>query len=195
MTHPSTSAQGPSRDKTPAADDVMIRPAGADDAARLHEIARVTFPLACPPDAAPESIAAFIAEHLSTEAFVRYLADPERELFIAELNGQTVGYTMLVHQEPIDPDVAAAVTVRPTSELSKVYVHPDHHGAGLAAQLVRVSVDAAHARGAASVWLGVNQQNARANRFYEKNGFVLAGTKRFKVGQRYEDDFVRVRGL
>ena len=63
--------------------------------------------------------------------------------------------------------------------------------AGLAAALVGASVEAARDRGARSVWLGVNQQNARANRFYEKQGFAQVGTKRFLVGERYEDDFVR----
>ena len=53
------------------------------------------------------------------------------------------------------------------------------------------SIAAAQARDAAGVWLGVNQENARANRFYEKCGFAIVGTKRFLVGGVYEDDFVR----
>ena len=172
-----------------------IRPAAPDDAALLHEIAAITFPLACPPDALPESIQAFIDENLSVTAFERYLADPDRELFLAEESGVVVGYTMLVYGDAADTDVAAAVTVLPTVELSKVYVHPGHHGGGVASALVEESVRAAEARGAASMWLGVNQFNARANRFYEKSGFAQVGTKKFKVGERYEDDFVRLRVL
>jgi ribosomal protein S18 acetylase RimI-like enzyme len=41
------------------------------------------------------------------------------------------------------------------------------------------------------VWLGVNQQNVRANRFYEKQGFVLRGTRFFQVGDSTEADYVR----
>ncbi|MBU1587652.1 MAG: GNAT family N-acetyltransferase [Actinobacteria bacterium] len=179
----------------------MIRPATPDDAARLAAVAAETFPLACPPDTLPESIAAFIAANLSVDSFTGYLADPQRALFIAEVDPssgsgtEAAGYTMVVFGEPADPDVAAAVTVRPTAELSKVYVREGFHGGGLAGQLVAASVEAARGRGAASVWLGVNQQNARANRFYEKQGFALAGTKRFLVGARYENDFVRVLPL
>ena len=168
-----------------------IRRAVADDAALLHELAAATFPLACPPDALPEAVAEFIATHLSRVRFAEYLAEASRELFIAEVNGTPVGYTMLVCEQPTDSDVAAAVTVRPTAELSKVYVLEGHHGAGVAAQLVAATVEAARLRGAASVWLGVNQFNPRANRFYEKQGFVTVGTKKFLVGQRWEDDFVR----
>jgi ribosomal protein S18 acetylase RimI-like enzyme len=172
-----------------------VREATARDAATLAAVAAETFPLACPPHTLPESIAAFIAAHLSEASFDAYLTDPQRVLFLAEVDGAAAGYTMLVLGEPADPDVAAAVTVRPTAELSKVYVRQGFHGGGLAAQLVGRSVDAARERGAASVWLGVNQENARANRFYEKQGFALAGTKRFLVGDRYEDDFVRVLGV
>jgi len=174
---------------------MLIRPATTDDAALLHRVAAETFPLACPPHTTEESIAAFIAEHLSQAAFARYLADAERALFVAEADGEPAGYTMVVFGEPGDADVAASVTARPTAELSKVYVREGFHGAGVAAALVDASVAAARDRGARTLWLGVNQENERANRFYAKQGFELVGTKRFLVGDRLEDDFVRERSL
>ena len=174
---------------------VDIRRAEANDAALLHELAAATFPLACPPDTAPEAIQSFIRDNLSVERFSAYLADDSRELFVASVDGVGAGYTMLVHGEPSDPDVAAVVTVYPTAELSKVYVLAGHHGSGVAAQLVRATVEAARSRGAASVWLGVNNLNAKANRFYAKQGFEQVGTKKFLVGDRWEDDFVRALEL
>lgn len=170
-----------------------IRPATPDDAALLHHVAAETFPLACPPHTTADAIADFIARNLSERAFTGYLADRDRALFIAEVGDEAAGYTMVVFGEPDDPDVAATVTVRPTAELSKCYVRPGFHGEGVAPALVIASVAAARARGAVSLWLGVNQENERANRFYEKHGFALVGTKRFLVGTRFEDDFVRER--
>ncbi|HPM52006.1 MAG TPA: GNAT family N-acetyltransferase, partial [Rhodoglobus sp.] len=142
-----------------------IRPATPDDAALLHELAAATFPLACPPDTLPASIESFIATNLSVDSFTAYLSDPARLLFVGEIDGVASGYTMVVFGEPGDADVAASVTARPTAELSKCYALPSTHGTGLAAALVTASVQAARDRGARSVWLGVNQQNARANRF------------------------------
>jgi len=182
----------PSFGNQPAA---VIRRAAAGDAEVLAAVAAETFPLACPPDALPEAIADFIANNLTASSFAGYLADPDRELFLAEAGGQAAGYTMIIFGEPADPDVSAVVTSRPTAELSKVYVRAEHHGAGIAPALVAASVDAARLRGARSVWLGVNQQNERANRFYGKQGFERVGTKKFLVGQRYEDDFVRALEL
>jgi diamine N-acetyltransferase len=189
MKYPDSAPLHASSGESPA---FSIRRAGPDDAALLAGVAAETFPLACPPHTLPESIAAFIAANLSVDSFTAYLADPQRALFVAEAAGVAAGYTMVVLGEPVDPDVAAAVTVRPTAELSKLYVREGFHGAGLAARLVAVSIEAARIRGAVSVWLGVNQKNARANAFYEKQGFARVGTKRFLVGERYEDDFVRL---
>ena len=174
---------------------MLIRAATTDDAALLHEIAALTFPLACPPDTLPESIAAFIGANLSTDAFASYLNDPDRDLFLGSIDETPSGYTMVVYGEPSDAEVAASVALRPTAELGKCYALAEAHGSGLATALVEASAIAARARGAKSLWLGVNQQNVRARRFYEKCGFSMVGTKRFLVGQRYEDDFVYVLEL
>ncbi len=172
-----------------------IRRATLDDATALHEVAAATFGLACPPGTRDEDIAAFIELHLSAPRFREYLADPARIVLVAEMADGLAGYAMLVDGEPVDPDVAAAITTRPTVELSKIYVRDTHHGSGLAAALIGASVQAASERGAAAIWLGVNQHNARANRFYERQGFRQVGTKRFLVGTEWHDDFVRERSL
>ncbi|MEA9986875.1 MULTISPECIES: GNAT family N-acetyltransferase [Subtercola] len=174
---------------------VSYRQAGSDDADRLALVAAATFALACPPHTPAAGIQHFIVTNLSEEAFTGYLADDARMLFVAELDGLPVGYTMVVMGEPGDADVAAALTVRPTAELSKCYVVSGHHGLGIAAELMKVSVEAAAARGASGIWLGVNNENARANRFYEKNGFAVVGSKTFLVGTSLENDFVRERRL
>ena len=180
---------------------VTIRPAGAGDAERLAEVAAATFALACPPHTTQESIAAFIRDVLSPERFTDYLADPTRDLFLAEegeaedREAVAVGYAMVVTGEPSDGDVRAALALRPTSELSKIYVLPGSHGGGVARALMDASLDAARARGSRGAWLGVNQLNERAQRFYGKSGFTRVGTKRFLVGESYEDDYVFERAL
>ncbi|HEY2645269.1 MAG TPA: GNAT family N-acetyltransferase [Galbitalea sp.] len=172
-----------------------IRRADESDASALSILASATFELACPPQTTRAAIDAFVAEFLSPTSFAGYLADPARALFLAEDDGRAVGYTMLVLTAPKDPDVAAALTLHPSAELNKVYVAEDHHGAGVASGLVDASIAVALERGAAGLWLGVNQQNARANRFYEKSGFRQVGERKFLVGGTYESDFVRERAL
>ncbi len=45
------------------------------------------------------------------------------------------------------------------------------------------------------MWLGVNQENVRAQRFYAKHGFTQVGTKTFLVGTQLHHDFVMQRAL
>ena len=170
-----------------------IQPAAPDQLAELADVAARTFPLACPPAVGPDDVAAFIAENLSRERFADYLADPDRTVLVAVEDGRILGYAMMIRGVPDDPDVAAAVTELPTVEVSKMYVLPESHGSGAAAALMTAALQHAQTLGVASVWLGVNQRNERAQRFYGKHGFAVAGTKRFRLGGHWEQDYVMVR--
>lgn len=182
---------------------ITVRAAQLPDAAALAEVAAATFPLACPPHTTEEAKAHFIATMLSEERFAEYVADVERLVLVAVDAAETaarseaniVGYGMVNFGEPDDADVAGALRIRPTAELSKCYVLAGYHGAGVAGALMEASLDAARARGAAGIWLGVNEENARAQRFYEKQGYERVGTKHFLVGDRLEDDYVFERAL
>lgn len=174
---------------------VAIIRATASDAAELAEVAAVTFPLACPPSATEADVADFIVTVLSEARFTEYLAAPDRTVLKAVGVDGIVGYAMLVDGTPDDPDVRAAVTLLPTVEISKLYVLPDRHGDGVSAALLTAALDHARALGAAGVWLGVNQENTRAQRFYAKNGFERVGTKTFLVGEQLHHDFVMQRSV
>ncbi|KWX66534.1 GNAT family N-acetyltransferase [Mycobacterium sp. NAZ190054] len=172
---------------------LRVVPACARRIAELADVAARTFPLACPPAVGPDDVAAFIAENLSAERFTEYLTDPDRAVLTAVEDDRILGYAMMIRGVPDDADVAAAVTALPTVEVSKMYVLPESHGAGAAAALMTAALQHARSLGAASVWLGVNQRNERAQRFYAKHGFTVAGTKRFRLGRHWEQDYVMVR--
>jgi putative acetyltransferase len=80
---------------------------------------------------------------------------PGAEVVVAELGGSPLGF----------------VTIDGKGYLDQLVVAPDHWGSKLAEALVneakRLSPD--------SITLLVNDDNARAIRFYERNGFIHAG--------------------
>ena len=170
---------------------VSIRAAVPGDGTMLHDVAGRTFRLACPPGTTLADITEFVRSELSVDRFEDYLADPDRRLLVAEDSGGAVGYAMLVSGAPTDADVTAVVTERPAIELNKFYLLATAHGSGAATTLMTAAIDSARAAGASVLWLGVNQVNGRANRFYEKSGFAIVGTKQFALAGRFEDDFVR----
>ncbi|MCV7313482.1 GNAT family N-acetyltransferase [Mycobacterium paraffinicum] len=152
------------------------------DVQQLADIAARTFPLACPASMAPANIAAFVEANLSPGRFAEYLADPQRAVLTAADDDRIVGYAMLIR----DGDAA---------ELSKIYVAPEHHGSGVATALMDLALATAREWGVRRVWLGVNQANQRAQRFYAKSGFTVSGTRTFQVGAGRENDFVMTHVL
>ena len=174
---------------------VHIATTDSVDAEELATVAARTFPLACPPSTPPENIASFIDTNLSATRFAQYLADPQRAILTAQRDGRIVGYAMLIRGVDDDTDVQRAVEIRPAAELSKLYLLPDYHGAGVATALMERTLATAAEWGTRCVWLGVNQENQRAQRFYIKSGFKINGTRTFQVGTRRENDYVMVREL
>jgi ribosomal protein S18 acetylase RimI-like enzyme len=166
-----------------------------DDIDELATVAARTFPLACPPTAASENIVEFIDEHLSAERFAEYLADDDHTVLAASRDGRIVGYCILIRGLSDDADVQRALTLHPSLELSKMYVLPDSHGSEVSAALMQAALEHAATMAAKSVWLGVNQQNLRAQRFYAKHGFTINGTKTFHLGSGVENDYVMVRAV
>lgn len=174
---------------------VTVGLAGARDAEQIADIAAVTFPLACPPGSTRESIETFIEEVLSPDRFHEYLADPARTVLTARKEDSIIGYAMLIHGAPTDPKIEQVLSHVPTLEVSKMYVMPDHHGGDVSAALISGAVTTASQMGCSGLWLGVNQENTRARRFYTKHGFVIVGTKTFTLGNEVHDDFVMERAL
>lgn len=172
---------------------LRIEQATADDADGLAELAAVTFPLACPQSSRPEDIEHYIATELSPAKFLHHLADPARTLLCVRDGASLAAYSLLVQGEPTD--VRSSLSFFPTIELSKFYVHPDHHGRGASSSLMQANLNAAAGNGAKGIWLGTNDENHRAVRFYEKHGFAKVGVKTFRLGAGIENDFILERAL
>jgi ribosomal protein S18 acetylase RimI-like enzyme len=166
-----------------------------NDAGELAQVAAQTFPLACPPGMDRADIEAFVAVNLSSHAFGHYLSSPEAKVIIGRRSGMIGGYTITFLREPTDADVAAVVLAQPSAELSKCYVLPQFHGGALAGQLMVATMVLAAEHGARSLWLGVNQANRRAQRFYTKFGFQMVGERQFMVGTMANSDHVMARLL
>lgn len=177
---------------TPPTVSLTVDPADADE---LAAIAAVTFPLACPPELTAADTAHFVTNNLSTEHFSTYMADPDHHVFkfVDPATGSITGYTLLVDGQPVDDDVLAAIPQRPLTMISKMYVLPGFHGKQVSAALMSAALSHARDHGSALVWLGVNEQNLRAQKFYRKMGFDVVGRKTFTVNGTVCNDFILAR--
>jgi GNAT superfamily N-acetyltransferase len=77
---------------------------------------------------------------------------------IATVDGAVAGFIMVVG-----------------NEVEQVYVAPAHRGTGVATALLVKAEELVAGNGYESAWLAVVAGNARARRFYERNGWIDSG--------------------
>lgn len=170
---------------------VVIRRAVADDAVALAELAERTFRDAFQDHNSVEDMDAHCRRSYSPAEQRREIGDPAIDTIVAAAgDGPLAGYAMLRAGTPPAPVEGPAPV-----ELWRIYVDRTRHGRGVAQQLMVACLDAARARGGATLWLGVWERNPRAQAFYRKMGFVDVGEHIFLLGADPQTDRVMVRAL
>ncbi|MFI0709918.1 GNAT family N-acetyltransferase [Streptomyces inhibens] len=113
---------------------------------------------------------------------------PEVSDLVAERGGEVVGWACVGPAR--DPDVAPGAgelpAPRPTAgELLALYVTPGLIGTGIGRALLSAGTARARASGFHTLYLWVVRGNSRAQRFYERAGFVPDGAEEaYEVGGR-----------
>jgi ribosomal protein S18 acetylase RimI-like enzyme len=171
--------------------DWTVRRAGADDVDRLALVGGATFLETFAGVLDGDAVIAHCRREHSPEAYRRFF-EAGGAAWLAETveGGAPIGFAMVGKPDVpgMDPDGGDA-------ELKRIYLLSRFHGRGLGAELMEAAVQEAAARGARRLLLGVYARNARAIRFYERNGFERLSTRRFRVGDREYDDLVLARRL
>jgi len=95
----------------------------------------------------------------------RFATDEDQDAFVAEDDGRIVGF---VATGPPDEEGE-------NRELYAIYVLPEAWGTAAGSGLMQASVEAMRGRGAADAILWVLEDNPRARRFYEREGWYADG--------------------
>ncbi|MCC2978937.1 GNAT family N-acetyltransferase [Sphingomonas sp. IC4-52] len=171
--------------------DWRLRRAASADASAVAMVAAASFLETFAGILPGSDIVAHCARNSSPEKFAGWAGDPATVVTIAEhpVGEAPVGYSVLTSPDlPID--------VLPGDiELRRIYTLSVARGTGLGHRLMALALADAAALGAKRVLLGVLGTNVRARTFYEREGFVLAGTRRFNVGAGWYDDVIYARDL
>ncbi len=127
------------------------------------------------------------ANQHSESVYRSWLASDDTKIWIAEISpgGAPVGYLVLT-----SPHLPIADPRADDLEIKRIYLLHAFQGTGIGKRLMQEALADARARDCRRLLLGVYSQNANAIAFYEKLGFVKVGTRRFKVGSSYYDDYV-----
>ena len=105
-----------------------------------------------------DHVAPQLVELRTAESFAQRAADRVAGTRVAEVDGALAGFVMVVDDE-----------------FEQVYVSAEHRGAGVSDALMADAERQVSANGHQIAWLAVVAGNARARRFYERQGWCDAG--------------------
>lgn len=164
---------------------ISIRKAQFKDLGDLLYMARTAFLQAFTAGNKPENVEAYLAEAFTLGQFEKELTNPASTFFVAEQENEIIAYTK-VNSVPGQTDVHDPESL----EIARLYVLEEHLGSGLGKRLLDTAIDFAKQNQKKYLWLGVWEHNARAIRFYEKNGLRIFGSHPFPFGDEVQTDYL-----
>jgi ribosomal protein S18 acetylase RimI-like enzyme len=124
----------------------------------------------------------YIAEKYTEEIFKGELGDPKNIYNFIYHDDQLAGFSKIVFDCPYEGSQLQNIT-----KLDRIYILKKFYEQKLGQQLFQFNVDLAKKNKQAGMWLYVWQENARAIRFYEKNGFRVIGSHDFQVSPTHSN--------
>ena len=165
--------------------DITIRRVTIDDVEVLSSISKQSFYDTFTGTCSDEDMQSFQEQYFSPGQWKTELNNTHQFCFFAEKNGVPVAYLQFMEDYSGFPFMKKWKAL----ELKRIYVLQEYHGKGIAQKLMDHILTYATENNYAVVWLGVWEHNLRAQKFYEKYGFVNSGyTHDFPIGNTPQTD-------
>jgi len=166
--------------------EITIRRATLADADALSAIASRTFYDTFTSTCTKQDMQSFLVDYFNLKLLQAELSNEQDFYYLAESTGNVIGYLRFMEDYRNLPLMKEWKAV----ELKRIYVSKEFHGKGVAQQLMNFTVQYAVNNQYEVIWLGVWEHNLRAQRFYEKYGFINSGhTHDFPIGSTPQTDF------
>lgn len=151
----------------------------------LQTIAKKTFSEAFSAQNSTENLEDYLNESFSIKKLTSELKNEDSQFYFAWSNDEIVGYLK------INTGVAQTEILKGSSlEIERIYVLQQYYGKEVGRLLYNKAMEVAHQLKVDFMWLGVWEENPRAIRFYEKNGFVAFDKHMFKLGDEEQTDLM-----
>lgn len=132
-----------------------------------------------------EDMQLYLKDAFVPEKIKKDLENPANTFLLAYYNNELIGYVKL-RTDRTYPQLNNESSI----EMERIYVRHKYHGIKAGKALMDKSLGIARDKNYKWMWLGVNQENTKAINFYKNYGFVIDGTKTFKLGNVIDDDYL-----
>ncbi|QKZ13959.1 GNAT family N-acetyltransferase [Spirosoma sp. KUDC1026] len=169
---------------------ITIRKASASDLNLVQQISRETFIDTFARHNSAADMAAYVEKCFNPEKVHAELTNPNSLFFIAWDADRPVGY-LKVNTGGAQTELLDETAL----EIERIYVNRTHQGRNVGYLLYEKALDIARQKNKEYIWLGVWEENPRAIRFYEKQGFVPFATHLFMLGEDEQTDILMKKTL
>lgn len=165
--------------------NVRITKIIAEDLKELQQLGRQTFIDAFAWGNTAENMNSYLNKAFTDQKLAEEINDPHSELYFAKIGDRAVGYLKINFGQ-----AQTELQDEKGLEIERIYVLQEFHGLKVGQVLFEKAHRIAKENNMDYLWLGVWEKNARAIRFYEKNGFVQFGSHAFKLGEEEQTDLM-----
>lgn len=171
-------------------ENITIKKVTLNDIELLQEIGRKTFFETFSESNTEENMTKYLEDGFSVEKLTEELNNEHSEFYFAILDEKVIGYLKLnfgVSQTELQDSSSL--------EIERIYVLQEYHGKKVGQVLYDKAIQVAGEKKVSYVWLGVWEENPRAIRFYEKNGFKEFDKHIFRLGDDEQTDIMMKKFL
>lgn len=171
------------RENSMEVESINIKKAILNDIDQLQYIGRETFSETFSSSNTEENMSKYLDEGFSHEKLMDELSNVGSEFYFALFKNKVIDYLKInfgASQTELKDEEAL--------EIERIYVLRAFHGKKVGQMLYEKALEIAKQKKTPYVWLGVWEENHRAIRFYQKNGFVAFDKHIFKLGDDEQID-------
>ncbi|MFC6099162.1 GNAT family N-acetyltransferase [Olivibacter domesticus] len=169
---------------------VIISKASFNELETIQQLGRETFSETFAQSNTAADMKRYLEENFNEHKVRTELSNPDSIFFIAWEDEKAVGY-LKVNSGNAQTEIQDHTAL----EIERIYVRSSHHGKKVGQLLYEKALEIAEDQNKSYVWLGVWEENPRAIRFYEKNGFVTFDKHIFKMGNDEQTDIMMKKNL
>jgi ribosomal protein S18 acetylase RimI-like enzyme len=152
---------------------------------QLQKISRQTFYESFSAVNLAANMEKYLKEEFSIEKLATELNNHQSEFYFAKDKDMIIGYLKL-NKEPSQKEMQTESAF----EIERIYVLKAYQGKNIGQLLFDKAIERAKYSKADYIWLGVWEENPRAIKFYQKNGFTEYDKHIFKLGDDEQTDIL-----
>jgi diamine N-acetyltransferase len=169
---------------------IEIKEVTLKDIDQLQKIGKQTFADTFGSQNSPAFMEEYLKKSFSRKKVSEEISDKNSEIYFAEIDKKIVGY-LKVNFDQSQTELKA----KDALEIERIYVIKEYIGKKIGQALYDKAINIARKKNLQYVWLGVWEENPRAIRFYEKNGFKKFDKHIFDLGGDKQTDILMKKGL